>query len=83
MPGSEEGENILTKIKNLYEEGRIRKSEDPNKSSFLMYVGEDGKEQPIMKTRTKKTRDGKIERTYIEKGGANSVLFKLLEGELS
>ena len=83
LPGSEEGENILTKIKNLYEEGRIRKSEDPNKSSFLMYVGEDGKEQPIIKTRTKKTRDGKIERTYIEKGGANSVLFKLLEGELS
>ena len=39
-------------------------------------------EHPIMKTRTKKTRDGKIERTYIEKGGANSVLFKLLEGEL-
>ena len=82
LPDSEEGKEILTKIQKLYKSDRIRKSEDPKKGSFLMYVDKDGKEHPIMKTRTKKTRDGKIERTYIEKGGANSVLFKLLEGEL-
>jgi hypothetical protein len=82
LPDSEEGKEILTKIQKLYKSGRIRKSEDPKKGSFLMFVDKDGKEHPIMKTRTKKTRDGKIERTYIEKGGANSVLFKLLEGEL-
>jgi len=82
LPGSEDGDKILDNIKRLSKEGRIRKSKDPKKSSFLMYVDEDGKEHPIMKTRTKKTRDGKIERTYIEKGGTKSVLFKLLEGEI-
>jgi hypothetical protein len=83
LPGSEEGEKLVSQLTELYKSGRIRKSEDPDKSSFLMYVDEDGKEVPVMKTRTKKTRDGKIERTYIEKGGASSVLFKLLSGELN
>ena len=82
LPGSEEGDKILSNISELFKEGRIRKSKDPKKPSFLMYVDKDGKEHPIMKTRTKKTRDGKIERTYIEKGGTKSVLFKLLEGEV-
>ena len=82
MPGSEAGEQLVSRITELYKSGRIRKSEDPKKGSFLMYVDEDGKERPLMKTRTKKTKDGDIERTYIEKGGTRSVLFKLLSGEL-
>ena len=82
MPGSEAGEKLVSRITELYKSGRIRKSEDPKKGPFLMYVDEDGKERPLMKTRTKKTKDGDIERTYIEKGGTRSVLFKLLSGEL-
>ena len=82
MPGSEAGEQLVSRITELYKSGRIRKSEDPKKEPFLMYVDEDGKERPLMKTRTKKTKDGDIERTYIEKGGTRSVLFKLLSGEL-
>jgi hypothetical protein len=82
MPGSEEAEKMVAKITELYKSGRIRKSKDPKKGEFLVYVDKDGKEHPLMKTRTKKTKDGDIERTYIEKGGTRSVLFKLLTGEL-
>ena len=82
MPGSEAGEKLVSRITELYKSGRIRKSEDPKKGPFLMYVDEDGKERPLMKTRTKKTKDGDIERTYIEKGGTRSVLFKLFSVEL-
>jgi hypothetical protein len=82
LTGSKEAEKMVSKITELYESGRIRKSENPKKGDFLMYIDDDGKEIPLLKTRSKYTEDGNLERVLVEKGGTKSALLKLLSGEL-
>ena len=47
-----------------------------------MYIDDDGNEIPLLKTRSKYTNDGNLERVLVEKGGRKSALLKLLSGEL-
>ena len=82
LTGSKEAEKMVSKITELYKSGRIRKSEDPEKGDFLMYIDDDGNEIPLLKTRSKYTNDGNLERVLVEKGGRKSALLKLLSGEL-
>lgn len=82
LPGSKAGADIKDHISELIKNNKIRRSTKRKPSDQLVYVDDNNNEYPLIQTRTKSTSAGKIERTYIQKGGAKSVLFKLLRGEI-